>query len=291
MRFVAVGAAGVAMVFTLVAVIVVLARDGEPVKASPAQPSMTDHVVPAAEIVKLRNEVELVVDDGKTQGVRIKDAALAKLLGLEPDDVLSALSGKALVQERDVTDVITRVSMMSATTLYAEVSRKGKPLLVRWKLDGDLRQARYAAPSSSSSSLGGFGIGSSYTPPPVPSAPDPDPLLDTIEEVDDTHYKVPRKTVDAMLANPMQFMKGARVVPAMRNGQPDGFKMYAIRPSSPFAKLGFHNGDTVHAINGFELDTPDKALEIYTKLRDATELTFDLTRRGKPVALSIQITK
>ena len=66
--------------------------------------------------------------------------------------------------------------------------------------------------------------------------------------------------------------KGARVVPAVKNGKPDGFKLYAIRPSSVYAKLGLQNGDTLQSINGFELTSADKALEVYTKLREATSL-------------------
>ena len=72
-------------------------------------------------------------------------------------------------------------------------------------------------------------------------------------------------------------------MPSIKNGQPDGMKLYAIRPSSVFARLNFNNGDTVHAINGHDLASADKVLEVYTKLKGANELTFDITRRGKPV--------
>ncbi|MEZ4368301.1 MAG: PDZ domain-containing protein, partial [Kofleriaceae bacterium] len=65
--------------------------------------------------------------------------------------------------------------------------------------------------------------------------------------------------------------------------------MYAIKPSSAFAKLGFSNGDTLHAINGFELTSMDKALEMYTKLREANALQVEVTRRGKPVTLNYTI--
>ena len=85
--------------------------------------------------------------------------------------------------------------------------------------------------------------------------------------------------------------RGARVVPAVKNGKPDGFKLYAIRPSSPYAALGLQNGDTVHAINNFVLDSMEDALDAYQGLRAATSLTIDLTRRGRPVLLSIEITK
>jgi type II secretory pathway component PulC len=285
MRVVAVGAAVVAMLFTLVAVIVVLARDGDDAK-QPAGATVSDHVVKATDVVRLRSEVEVVVEAGAAKGVRVKDAELAKTLGLVEGDVITALSGKPTTTDRDVMDVMLKTSMMHVTTLYADVTRANRSVLLRWKLDGDLRQARSSSTTSSLAALG-----SAYTTPPATPGIDLDPIYATIEKVDDTHYKLPRGSVDTLLANPLDFMKGARVVPSMRNGQADGFKLYAIRPSSPFAKLGFQNGDTIHGINGFALDTPDQALEVYTKLRDATEVTFDLTRRGKPVSLRIQITK
>jgi S1-C subfamily serine protease len=296
MRLVAVSAALVALVFTLIAVIVVLARGGgQPQPGAKGEAAFTDRSVQASDVVRLqRDDVELVVSGGVTKGIRVKDAALAKSLGLEPDDVITALSGKPMMRAQDAYDVILRLSLLNATTLYAEVARKDKPTLLRWRLDGDLRQARYGASSSlfgSKPAMPPSYTPPSYTPPSITPPSDPDPLLDMIEKVDDTHYKVPTKLVDALLANPMAMAKGARVVPAMKNGHPDGFKLYAIRPSSAYAKLGFNNGDTIHAINGFELTSADKALEVYTQLRDAKSLTFDISRRGQPLELNIEITK
>ena len=286
MRLIAVGAAIFAMVFTLVAVIVVLTRGGDaPAKAAVKPPEvapLTDHTVLAANVVRLkRNDIEVVVEAGVTKGVRVKDDLLAKDLGLEPDDIIIALSGMAMTRDSSADDIIMRLSHVSATTLYAEVLRKGQPTLLRWRLDGDLRQARYG----SSSTLGSLGT---YTPS-VPLAPDP--LLDTIERIDDMNIKVPRATAEKLLVDPTAYSRHARVIPAMKNGQVEGLKLYAIRPSSLYARLGFSNGDTVHSVNGLSLDGIDKALEAFTKLKSADELTFDITRRGKPLALRIQITK
>lgn len=110
-----------------------------------------------------------------------------------------------------------------------------------------------------------------------------------IKKIDDNNYEIDKSLVDKVLANPMAVAKGARVVPAVKNGKPDGFKLYAIRPSSVYSKLGLTNGDTIQAINGFELTTADKALEVYTKLREATSLEMEVTRRGKPVTLKYTI--
>jgi general secretion pathway protein C len=132
------------------------------------------------------------------------------------------------------------------------------------------------------------------TPTPPPGGePNKDELQASIDngikKIDDTSYEIEKSLLDKVLLNPMAIVKGARVVPAMKNGKPEGFKLYAIRPTSAFAKLGLTNGDTLTSINGFELNSADKALEVYTKLREARALELEVTRRGKPVTLKYSI--
>lgn len=128
---------------------------------------------------------------------------------------------------------------------------------------------------------------------PYPGTTSSDDLQRLIERgvkvIDPTHYELTRALVDAVLSDPMTAAKGARVVPAVANGKPNGFKLYAIRPSSLFAKLGFTNGDTLEKINGYALDSADKALEVYTKIRDAARLDVEIIRRGKPLTLTFAI--
>jgi general secretion pathway protein C len=127
-------------------------------------------------------------------------------------------------------------------------------------------------------------------PTPTGEGDDLQAMIDNgIKKIDDNTYEIDKNLVAQVLANPMAVAKGARVVPAVKNGKPDGFKLYAIRPSSAFAKLGLTNGDTLQSINGFELTSADKALEVYTKLREATSLEMEVTRRGKPVTLKYTI--
>ncbi len=114
-------------------------------------------------------------------------------------------------------------------------------------------------------------------------------LDEGIQKVGDDSYEVDRALVDKVLANPMQVARGARIVPSVKDGQANGFKLYAIRPSSVYAKLGMRNGDTVTSVNGFDLSSPDKALEVYTKVREANNLSVSVIRRGKPVQLTYNI--
>lgn len=123
-------------------------------------------------------------------------------------------------------------------------------------------------------------------PPPTISDAD----LDAgIKPVDATHVTVTKALRDRILENPMVISGGARVVPTVEQGKPSGFKLYAIRPKALFARVGFVNGDQIIRVNGLEVTTPDKALEVYAGLRDAKDITFEIRRSGKPLTLVISV--
>jgi general secretion pathway protein C len=100
---------------------------------------------------------------------------------------------------------------------------------------------------------------------------------------------VERQLVEKMLQNTALLASAARFVPSIKDGKPNGFKLYAIRPNSIFGKIGLQNGDTVKAINGMDMGTPDKALEVYTKLRYASHLSVAVERRGENMTLDYSI--
>ncbi len=128
---------------------------------------------------------------------------------------------------------------------------------------------------------------------PTPAAPPADgPDADLmaaaakgIKKVDDTHYDIDRALVDKILADPTAAARMARIVPSIKDGKANGFKLYAIRPGSVFAMIGMQNGDTISGINGFDMSSPDKALEVYTKVRSASSLSVTVVRRGQTVTL------
>jgi|GEM_PF-4633369 len=108
-----------------------------------------------------------------------------------------------------------------------------------------------------------------------------------IRKLGPNRYEVERAVVTMFLRYPA---RGARIVPSVRLGKPNGIKLHAIRPSSFYAKIGLRNGDTIHAINGHLLQpSPDKALELYTKLRGQSAFKLQLVRRGAPIVLDITI--
>ena len=114
-----------------------------------------------------------------------------------------------------------------------------------------------------------------------------------ISKIDNNSYRVSRSIFDEALGDEWatELMRQARVVPSYRDGEPSGFKIFAIRPGSIYHQLGLRNGDTVETANGQRIDAPEKALEVYSSLKAAKKVKLRITRRGSPLELEYRITR
>lgn len=117
----------------------------------------------------------------------------------------------------------------------------------------------------------------------------PDDIAKRIQKVSDTEFHVDRAVVDNILENQAQLMRTARIVPEQKDGKVVGIRLFGIRPDTLLGKLGLQNGDRLEAINGFEMASPEKALEAYARLRTADSLAVKVTRRGAPVTIDFKI--
>lgn len=135
--------------------------------------------------------------------------------------------------------------------------------------------------------------------PGAPAAPAPqpaaqkDPLaaeLDRgIKKTGENRYEVQHSTLDSLLGNMGALARAARIVPETRDGKSIGFRLFSIKPDGPFGKIGLQNGDIISAINGLEMTSPDKALEVYTKLKTANHLSVGVERNGQKATMDYTI--
>ncbi len=110
-----------------------------------------------------------------------------------------------------------------------------------------------------------------------------------IQRVSDTNFNIDRSLVDRVLENQAELMRTARVIPHEENGRTVGVKLYGIRRNSLLGRLGVQNGDMLRTINGYDMSSPDSALEAYARLRTADHLTLSIVRRGQPTTIDYNI--
>jgi general secretion pathway protein C len=129
--------------------------------------------------------------------------------------------------------------------------------------------------------------------PPPPSGgrgtPVPPEIASKIQKISDTEFHVERAVVDNILEHQAELMKSARIVPEQKDGKVLGIRLFGIRPDTLLGTLGLQNGDRLEAINGFNMGSPEKALEAYARLRTASNLNVKVSRKGAPLSIDYRI--
>jgi general secretion pathway protein C len=110
-----------------------------------------------------------------------------------------------------------------------------------------------------------------------------------IKKTGEHAYDIQRSTLESVLGNMSLLSRSARIVPEIRDGKAAGFRLYSVRPDGPFALIGMQNGDVISSINGLEITSPEKALEVYAKLKSASHLSLGLERNGQKVTKDYSI--
>ena len=140
--------------------------------------------------------------------------------------------------------------------------------------------------------------GEARPPAPVASAASPvksgaKPLAANlkkgIQQVSATEFNIDRGVVDKILENQAELMRQARIVPEQENGKVVGIRLFGVRPDTLLGSLGMENGDRLEKINGFDMASPEKALEAYARLRTADKLRYFTRPRRQDVNLDFNI--
>ncbi len=104
-----------------------------------------------------------------------------------------------------------------------------------------------------------------------------------------TKVTLSRAELDATLTDSSAMASSARVTPAFVNGSVTGFRLNHLRPGSLLVHAGLCDGDVVNSVNGRSLASPDKALEVYSTIRERSRIELLVTREGKPLTLVIEL--
>ena len=114
-------------------------------------------------------------------------------------------------------------------------------------------------------------------------------LAKGIKKLGEHNYELQRSTLESVLGNMALLSRSARIVPEMKDGKAAGFRLFAVRPDGPFAMIGMQNGDIISSINGLEITSPEKALEVYAKLKSASHLSLGMERNSQKVTKEYNI--
>ncbi len=130
--------------------------------------------------------------------------------------------------------------------------------------------------------------------PSAPAEPRASPESKYAEGIKQTgpfDYRLDRGMLNEQLQDLAKLGREARVIPNYDkdSGTYKGFKLIGVRPNSLYRAIGIRSGDVIKQINGEELNSPGKALELFTKLQTSNAITLDIDRRGKSQTMNYTI--
>lgn len=111
-----------------------------------------------------------------------------------------------------------------------------------------------------------------------------------IRKISATDFEIPQAEIDAVMNGGLaKIATTVRIVPYFEKGKSSGFKLYSVKAGSLLSKLGLVNGDILRKVNGYDISSPEKALEVYGILKTERNVTLDVTRAGKPRTFNYSI--
>ncbi|RII28781.1 MAG: general secretion pathway protein GspC [Geobacter sp.] len=102
-------------------------------------------------------------------------------------------------------------------------------------------------------------------------------------------YVIDQRALNAALDNIGQAMTDARLLPSMKDGKVEGFRVSEVRPGGIFSTIGMKNSDVLLRINDFPIDSPEKAIQSLASLKGQSRIKLDLVRDGQPATFTYDI--
>lgn len=112
-----------------------------------------------------------------------------------------------------------------------------------------------------------------------------------IKQLSEWEYQIDRNRLNEELQDMGKLGRDARVMPNYdrESGTYQGFKLIGVKPNSLYRAIGIRSGDVLMQVNGAELSSPTKALELFNQLQTSSNITIDIIRHGEKHSLVYKI--
>lgn len=185
--------------------------------------------------------------------------------------------------------VVFAVSAEHDELSFAAIERDGKShLRARGGAVGDLRVAAITPESVLFERADGSTCSARVFAGAAPKKVAASPTLTGVPgivRISATSFEIDRSVVERLLDGPIELGKTAVV----RDDR--GARIVRVREGSMLAQLGFESGDRLVAINGIDLTSPEKMLELYARMRGGAlgHITVRVEREGRTLDLDFHV--
>lgn len=110
-----------------------------------------------------------------------------------------------------------------------------------------------------------------------------------VNKTGEREWVLDQKAVQSALEDIGQVLSDARLTPVVTNGNVEGFLVAEVKPRGIFDAIGLKNGDILKRVNGYEITSPEKAVQVLTGLKGESKIDLDVARNGQKMSFHYEI--
>lgn len=102
-------------------------------------------------------------------------------------------------------------------------------------------------------------------------------------------WRVSKSDLASVLRDPGKILKQVRVNPYFEGGRMAGFRVSQIDKDSLADRLGVQDGDIIKQVDGQPINSIEKAIQVYKRVRNKQAVSVDVQRDGQMTTLTYEI--
>ncbi|MBN2645976.1 MAG: hypothetical protein JXR59_10965 [Desulfuromonadaceae bacterium] len=110
-----------------------------------------------------------------------------------------------------------------------------------------------------------------------------------IQQLTETQWKIEGDSAEAIRENIADIIRQVRLEPVVNHDKTEGFIIRHVRRDALLSQMGLKRGDILRQVNGLDLDSPEKGLQVFQQLREAKSLNLALERNGEPLIFQYEV--
>ena len=109
------------------------------------------------------------------------------------------------------------------------------------------------------------------------------------QKVGEREWIIDKRMLSKTLEDMSKVLTDGRLLPYKEGDKIIGFRVSEIKPEGVFSLIGLQNGDILLKVNNYEIDSPEKGVQLLTGLKGESNIALDIIRNGQRVNMNYQI--
>lgn len=122
---------------------------------------------------------------------------------------------------------------------------------------------------------------------PVFVPPPPQTIMS--QKIGEREWIIDQRALTKTLEDMGKVLTDARLLPYKEGDKVIGFSVSEIKSEGIFNLIGLRNGDILLRVNNYEIDSPEKGVQLLTGIKGESNVTLDIIRDGQKMNMRYQI--